>query len=235
MKVEIWSDVACPWCYIGKRRLEAALEQFPHRDEVEVVWRSYQLDPTAPPQDSRSSNERLAQKYGVSPQQAEAMHERVTRVAATEGLDYRFDRLRPANTFDAHRLIHLAKAHGLQDAMKERLMKAYFTDGLVISDPVTLIQLGEEVGLKGDDIRAMLAGDAYADDVKADQQWAVELGITGVPFFVLASKYGVSGAQPTETFVMALEKAWQESQPLVTIQGADSADAGQCDDGACVV
>jgi predicted DsbA family dithiol-disulfide isomerase len=124
MKVEIWSDVACPWCYIGKRRLEAALEQFPHRDAVEVTWHSYQLDLTAPPHDNRSSNERLAQKYGVSMEQAEAMHERVTRVAAGEGLEYRFDRLRPANTFDAHRLIHLAKAHGLQDAMKERLMKA---------------------------------------------------------------------------------------------------------------
>ena len=206
LTVEIWSDVVCPWCYVGKRRFEHALERFAHRDQVELTWRSFQLDPNAPPVRRNSSAEHLAAKYGMSVEQAERSNAQMTEQAASEGLEYHLDRTRGGNSFDAHRLIQLAADHGLQDAMKERLMRAYFTEGEAVGDRETLIRLADEVGL---DARETLNGDAYADAVNADVELAHRIGIRGVPYFVLDRRYGVSGAQPAELLLQALDKAWE--------------------------
>jgi len=214
MTVEIWSDVVCPWCYIGKRRFESALARFAHRDQVEVVWRSFELDPGALRRSPGSANDMLARKIGGSLAQAEAMHAQITALAAREGLDYRFDRAKHGNSFDAHRLIHLAAAHGLQAAAKERLLRAYFTDGLPIGDPDALATIGAEIGLPTNDVRAMLEGDAYAEEVRADERRAAAFGISGVPFYAIDERYGVSGAQEPAVFLSALERAWADSHPL---------------------
>ena len=206
MQVEIWSDVVCPWCYLGKRRFEQALTQFEHRDDVEVVWRSFELDPNAGPSSSLPPAERLAAKYGMSVEDAAASHERLTGLAAEDGLEYHLDRTRGGNTFDAHRLIQLGKAGGIQDAVKERLMRAYFTEGECIDDHETLVRLADEVGL---DARATLASDDYADAVREDEELARRIGINGVPFFVLGRRYGVSGAQTPDVLLEALEKSWE--------------------------
>lgn len=205
MTVEIWSDVVCPWCYVGKRRFEHALERFAHRDDVELTWRSFQLDPTAPPERAVSSAQHLASKYGMTIEEAERSNVQMTELAASEGLEYHLDRTRGGNSFDAHRLIQLAKAQGLQDDMKERLMRAYFTEGAAIGDMGTLVRLASDVGV---DARE-LGGEAYADAVHADEELAARIGIRGVPFFVLDRRYGVSGAQPAELLLEALEKTWR--------------------------
>ncbi len=210
MTVEIWSDVVCPWCYVGKRRLEHALERFAHRDDVQLTWRSFQLDPSAPPERKHSSAEHLASKYGMSVEQAEKTNAQMTEMAAGEGLEYHLDRTRGGNSFDAHRLIHLAAAHGHQDAMKERLMRAYFTEGEPVGDRETLVRLATEVGLAEQEARTVIQGEAYADAVHADEELAARIGIRGVPFFVLDRRYGVSGAQPAELLLDALDKAWEE-------------------------
>jgi len=201
LKVEIWSDVVCPWCYIGKRRFETAAAQFD--GEVEVTWRSFELDPHAPPVREHTATEHLAAKYGMSHEQAEASHAQMTALAAQEGLEYHFERARGGNSFDAHRLIHLATADGLQDEAMERVMRGYFTEGLPIGDREALVALAAELGLDG----SALDSDAYADAVREDEQLAQRIGIHGVPFFVLDRRYGVSGAQPAEILVQALEKA----------------------------
>jgi predicted DsbA family dithiol-disulfide isomerase len=211
LTVEIWSDIVCPWCYIGKRRFEAALEAFEHRDEVTVMWRSFELDPAAPSAVEGTATERLAAKYGMSLERAEGLHREMTERAAAEGLDFRFDLAKSANTFDAHRLIHLAATYGHQAAAKERLMRAYFTEGAAISDPETLIALMVEVGVDVDEARDVLSGDRFAEDVREDEQLAGQLGIQGVPFFVIDRRFGVSGAQPAEALVQALERAWGEA------------------------
>jgi predicted DsbA family dithiol-disulfide isomerase len=212
MKVEIWSDIACPWCYIGRRRFEKALNTFEHRDQVEVIWRSYQLDPNAPRDYSGSVNDLLVQRYGMGRKQAESTHARVTALAAQEGLDYHLERAHPVNSLDAHRLIHLAAQHHLQGEMKERLQKAYFTDGLVTSDPDTLVELAGEVGLDADETRQMLESEAFVAAVHADVQRAQALGCNGVPFFVFEDKYAISGAQPVSLFLTALERTWDEEK-----------------------
>ena len=232
LTVEIWSDVVCPWCYIGKRRFETALAQFPHRDRVKVVWRSFQLDPSAPRRVEGSVADHLARKYGRTLEQAEEMNRRVTELAAAEGLSYRLDRAQLGNTFDAHRLIHLAAARGLGDAAHERLMKAYFSEGVAIGDPESLVAVIAEIGIDPEEARAVLAGDAYAAEVEADLRRAAAFGVTGVPFFALDEKYGISGGQPAELFFGALEQAWADSHPLTLVNGA--ADAA-CEDGACAV
>jgi predicted DsbA family dithiol-disulfide isomerase len=234
MKIEIWSDIACPWCYIGRRRLEHALEKFEHRDHVEIVWRSFQLDPNAPRQYPGTVNDMLARKYGLSLPEAEARHAQITALAAAEGLDYHFERARPGNSFDAHRLVHLAAHHGLQGEMKERLQKAYFTDGLSFSDHDTLVQLAVEVGLDAEDTRRMLASDAYAAEVRTDIWQAQDIGIQGVPFFVFDDKYAVSGAQRCELFLSALERAWADSHPVLQMM-TDTQEAPTCDDDTCAV
>ena len=212
ISVEIWSDVVCPWCYIGKRRFEAALERFERADEVTVLWRSFELDPEAPVHVEGSAAERLAAKYGMSVERATDMHAQMTEMAAAEGLEFRFDRSRGGNTFDAHRLIHLAATSGHQAAAKERLMRGYFTEGEAIADPETLVRLVAEVGVDADEARDVLAGDRFADDVREDELLATRLGIQGVPFFVLDRRLGVSGAQPPEVLVGALERASVTSQ-----------------------
>jgi predicted DsbA family dithiol-disulfide isomerase len=203
--VEIWSDVACPWCYLGKRRFEAAAAEFD--GDVEVVWRSFELDPGAPRMREGSAGEHLAAKYGMSREQAEASHAQMTALAAPEGLEYHLDGTRGGNTFDAHRLIHLAAQRGVQDAATERLMRAYFTEGVAIGDREALIALAADIGLDADEARAVLEGDAYADAVRADEDLANRIGIHGVPYFVLNRRYGVSGAQPSKLLAQALETA----------------------------
>ena len=212
MKVEIWSDIACPWCYIGRRRFEKALDKFDHSDKVEVIWRSFQLDPDAPGDYPGTVNDMLVQRYGVSREQAASMNARVTALAAQEGLEYHMEWARPVNSMDAHRLLHLAYDYHLQSEMKERIQKAYFTEGLLISDVDTLVKLGVEVGLDAVEVRRMLAGNDHRADVLLEHRRAVELGSNGVPFFVFDQKYAVSGAQPAELFVTALERAWSDSQ-----------------------
>jgi predicted DsbA family dithiol-disulfide isomerase len=211
VKVEIWSDVVCPWCYIGKRRFETALGRFDHRAEVEVVYRSFELNPNAKTHDEGNLEEALARKYGVSLEQARAMNSRVVDAAAGEGLAYRFDIAKRSNTFDAHRLLQLAAAEGKQPDMKERLMAAYFTEGKAVGDRDTLVGLAEQVGLDPKRARAVLESDEFADQVRADEREASELGITGVPFFVINRRYGVSGAQPPELMLKALNAGWEDA------------------------
>jgi predicted DsbA family dithiol-disulfide isomerase len=234
VKVEIWSDVVCPWCYIGKRRFESALSEFAHRDDVEVIYRSFELDSTAQVDSGRSVTEILAEKYGVSLAQAAAMNSRVTGIAAGEGLDYHLDKARHANTVKAHRLIHLAASKGLQNEVMERVMTAYFSEGENIGDTETLARLTAETSLDADEARAVLESDAYTDAVRADERRAQMLGITGVPFFVVDERYGVSGAQPASLLLEVLDTAWTESHPLLKVTGA-SDDAGACEGDSCAL
>jgi predicted DsbA family dithiol-disulfide isomerase len=216
MHVEIWSDIACPWCYIGKRRFEAALAEFEHRDEVTVTWRSFELDPGAPAERPGDRSVHLAEKYGSSVEQAQGMQDHMTGVAAGEGLDFHFETARDGNTFDAHRVLHLAEAHGVQDAMKERLMRAYLTEGELMSDHATLERLAVEAGLPADEVRDMLASDRFAAAVREDARTAGSLGISAVPFFVVDRALGASGAQPPEAMGELLRRGW-EARPTVTV------------------
>ena len=237
MKVEIWSDVVCPWCYIGKRRFEAALGRFPHAEDVEVVWRSFELDPSAPTTGQLDLIQRLATKYGVSREEAEAMNERVTDLADDEGLAFRLDIARPGNTFDAHRLLHLAADRGMQDALKEALLAAYQTQGERISDPEVLARVAVATGLDGAEVADVLSSDAYAEAVRDDEREAQRLGVTGVPFFVFDRRYGVSGAQPSDVLLGALRQAWDECSPVQVLagsgEGAGGTDAGVCGPDGC--
>lgn len=212
LTVEIWSDVACPWCYVGKRRLEAALALFPERDAVEIVWRSFQLDPAAPSvyPPSPSYVERLAKKFGRPVSHVEQMLAQMTELARSEGLPFDFARIQGSNTFDAHRLIHLAHELGRGDAMKERLFAAHFCEGKAVGDHATLQKLAEDVGLDVDRVQALLASDLHADGVRADIAEARALGVTGVPFFLFARRYAVGGAQPKEVLLEALKRAYAD-------------------------
>ena len=207
MKIEIWSDVICPWCYIGKRRFEMALANFAQRNEVQVIWRSFELDPTAPQQHPGTLEERLAHKYGVSLQQAAVMNARVIGVAREVGLEYHLENARPGNTFDAHRLLHFAASRQMGDRATERIMHAYFSEALPVGDRAALARLSPEFGIAEKEALAMLESDAYSDAVRADEARATSFGISGVPFFVLDEKSGVSGAQPVEVFAEALQQA----------------------------
>ena len=234
MKVEIWSDVVCPWCYIGKRRFEAALADFEHAAQVELRWRSFELDPSAP--DSREATEgqaeRLARTKGIPLEQVRAMQAQITSVAASVGLDYRLDLTRPGNSFDAHRLLHLAAEHGLQDRLKERLDAATFTEGLSVSDPEALTRLAVEVGLDEHRVRQVLGSEEYAEAVRADEDQARAYGISGVPFFVIDGRYGISGAQPSDAVLAALRQAWAERSPVQVVAGGD---APACEGDDCSV
>jgi predicted DsbA family dithiol-disulfide isomerase len=198
MHVEIWSDIACPWCYVGKRRFEAALAIFEHRDDVQVTWRSFELDPGAPASREVSAAEHLSGKYGMTVEEARARQDELARMGAADGLDLQFERVQGANTFDAHRLTHLAAAHGLQDAMVERLQRAYFTEGELISDHATLVRLAVEVGLPEEEAREMLASDRFTAEVRDDERLAADIGISAVPTFVLDRRMGAAGAQAPE-------------------------------------
>jgi predicted DsbA family dithiol-disulfide isomerase len=232
MQVEIWSDVVCPWCYIGKRRFETALAGFEHREEVSVIWRSFQLDPSAPTTAQGDPLERLVAKYGMSRADAEQAQARVTANAATVGLDFHLDRARSGNTFDAHRLLHHALSAGKQQDLKERLMAGYFVDGEAIGEPKVLARLATEVGLEESTVRGVLDSDAFAAEVRQDEQEARRLGMSGVPFFVVDRTYGISGAQPSELILSTLEQAWVDSHPLtmVPVGGDDTT----CTDDSCI-
>lgn len=219
MRVDIWSDVVCPWCYVGKRRLEDALARFDHASEVEVVWRAFELNPSAPASYEGDNVDRLARKYGVSRAQAEAMNERVTRIADGEGLAFRLDIARPGNTFDAHRLLHLAADRGVQDALKEELLASYQTRGEPISDRDVLIKAAVAVGLDEHEALEVLEGDTYGDAVRADERAAQEIGVTAVPFFAFDGRYAISGAQSSDVLLELLERTWSERAPLTVLAG----------------
>jgi predicted DsbA family dithiol-disulfide isomerase len=236
MKVEVWSDIMCPFCYIGKRNYESALDKFEGRDNVEIEWHSFQLDPTIPKNIPTKENvyQWLAEKKGISYEQSAKMHERVIELARNAGLDYRFDKAIVANSFDAHRLIQLAKSKGLGDEAEEKLFRAYFTEGKDFGDHDTLISIGKDIGLAEEDIKSALVSDVYAEKVKRDIQEAAEIGIQGVPFFVFDRKYAVSGAQPPEYFQQALKQSfgeWKKANPdteLAPAEGAVCSPDGDC-------
>lgn len=205
MKVEIWSDIVCPFCYIGKRKFEIALEQFAGKEKVEIEWHSYQLDPNAR-REGENAYQSLAEKKGQSLEWSIKMHENVTQMAKSVGLEYNFDKAQVCNSFDAHRLIQFAKTKGKGDEAEERIFRAYFTEGKLISDHTTLRELATEIGLKNTDIDEVLKSDTFATEVERDCEEAYQIGVTGVPFFVFDRKYAVSGAQNPETFLEVLNK-----------------------------
>ena len=234
MRIEIWSDVVCPWCYIGKRRLEKALATFEHADDVEIVWRSFQLDPSAPTVPTETVAEALGRKYGGGPEAGRQMVDRVEAVAAEEGLLFRHHRSLRVGTVDAHRLLHLALETGgpaLQGRLKEALLAAYFVETENVADHETLLRLAAGAGLDEARVREVLDSDEYADDVETDIREAAALGATGVPFYVVDRKYGVSGAQPSEVFTQVLERAWSEAHPVLDLVGG----ADACGPDGCAI
>lgn len=238
MKVDIWSDIVCPWCAIGRARFEEALSDFPHRDEVQLQWHSFELNPAAPREYPEPLVDHLASKYGVTVEQARGMQQNMTEVAAAEGLEFHFERARSGNTFDAHRLLHHALETGgpaLQDRLKERLLRAYLSEGEPIGDADALVRLASEVGLQAHQAREVLDGERYADAVREDESQAQRYGITGVPFFVIDEKYGVSGAQPVPALRRALDTAWAEANPLTVLTPARAGSGEACADGSCSV
>jgi predicted DsbA family dithiol-disulfide isomerase len=208
MQVEIWSDIVCPWCYLGKRQFENALGSFEHRDDVDVVYRSFELDPTAPTGITTPTVELLATKYGMTTEQAADAQRQMQQRAALQGLDFQLDGLHSGNTRDAHRLLHLARAAGRQADLAERLHRAYFSEQLSVFDPSSLAELAVDAGLDPADVRRVLDGDEYDDAVTADESMAAELGVTGVPFFVIERRYAISGAQPEAAITQTLDAAW---------------------------
>jgi len=229
MRIEIWSDVVCPWCYIGKRRLERALEVFPHADSVEVVYRSFELDPTAPEVGHESVAEMLGRKYGGGDANGRRMMARVEEIAAEVGLRFDYAHATHSSTVDAHRLLHLALEQGRQPELKEAFLAAFFTRGESMGDHAVLREVAVGAGLDRARVDEVLAGEEYAGAVQADIDQAHAYGVTGVPFFVVDGRYGVSGAQPTEVFTQLLDRAWSESQPLETV----TADGGVCGPDGC--
>jgi predicted DsbA family dithiol-disulfide isomerase len=211
MNVEIWSDVMCPFCYIGKRKFEKALEQFAHKDKINIIWKSFQLDPTTVTDPNLNTIDHLTKRKGWSKEQANQTIEHVSGIAKKVGLDFHFEKAVVANSFDAHRLSHLAKKYAKQHDLEEHLFKAYFTDGKNTADHKTLTELGLAAGLAESEIAAVLNSDQYATEVNEDIEQAQQVGVQGVPFFVLDRKYAVSGAQESETFLSALTKAYEES------------------------
>lgn len=235
MKIEIWSDVVCPWCFVGKRRLEAALAEFPHRDEVEVVYRSFELDPSAPVHGHELSTGVIARKYGRSEAEMRQMQQQLIDLAAQEGLAFRLFDTVHTNTVDAHRLLHLALETGgaaLQRDLKEALLSAYFEQARNVGDHDVLAAVAVAAGLEEARVREVLASDEYADAVHADVARARAYGATGVPFFVLDGRYGISGAQPKEIFAQALQQAWADARPVLQTVGGD---ADACGPDGCAI
>ncbi|QIZ09436.1 DsbA family oxidoreductase [Priestia megaterium] len=236
MKIEVWSDYVCPFCYIGKRRLEVALDQFPHRDQVEVEFKSFELDPNSPKNIGQNIHEVLAKKYGMSVEKAKEANQGVGQQAATVGLKFNFDEMKPTNTFDAHRLAKFAKTQGKEAAVSEMLLHAYFTESKHIGDIETLADLAEAAGLNRQEVLQVLNDkEAYATDVRQDESLAQQYGVRGVPYFVINQKYAISGAQPTETFMGALQKVWEEESPTPVLQDLSTEDDVSCADGSCAI
>jgi predicted DsbA family dithiol-disulfide isomerase len=235
LRIDVWSDVVCPWCYIGKRRLEKALASFPHCDQVEVVHRAFQLDPSASKRATGKTVEHLATKYRVSVGQARAMMANVETTAAGDGLEYHLADTLSGNTFDAHRVLHLAAERGKSDAVLERLYRAYFTEAQSVFDADSLVRLAAEAGLDPDEVQRVLDGNDYADAVEQDRLEAASLGANGVPFFVAGGRYGISGAQPVELFQQVLARAWADAHPITILTSAGEAADASCADGSCAV
>ncbi len=231
MKIEIWSDFACPFCYIGKTRFEQALAAFKHKNKVDIVYKAYQLNPNAPKVMMGSADEAFAKSHNMTKEQAKERFKMFTQNAKTVGLEYRYDLIQMTNTFDAHRLAKWANTLGKEDVITSRLMKAYFTEGQNLADTKALINLAAEVGLDPKEAEKVLKNNEYSDQVTAQQQEARQLGVQGVPFFVINRKYGISGAQQTDYFTRALEQIWQEENPLQTLENQDK-DAS-CDHDEC--
>ncbi len=232
MNINIWSDIRCPFCYIGKKKFEIALEKFPHKDEVNVIWRSFQLDPKLETRTDVSAIDYISEIKGISHAQAVEMHQHVTQIAKEVGLDFNFDKSIIANSYNAHRLIQLAKTHDLGSDVEEQLFKAHFIEGKNIDDNKTLVQIGVAIGLDEKEVSEVLASDAFSKEVKQDEMQAQSIGVRGVPFFVLNDKYAVSGAQSPETFLEVLEQSWKEfeneKKTLVNIPGESCSIDGTC-------
>src|SRR5665213_2949064 len=232
MQVDIWSDVRCPFCYIGKRKFEAALNKFMHKDQVKVSWHSFELDPGLETQTGLNVYDYFVEHKGVSREQAEKLHRQVTGTAAEVGLEFNFDRAVVANSFNAHRLIQFAKTKGLGDQAEEQLFEAYFTDGKNIDAKETLIQIGDSIGLESEKVSELLSSDTYSQEVEQDELQAREIGINGVPFFIFNNQYAVSGAQPPEIFANVLDKSFEtfekENKPLIITTGETCSTDGDC-------
>jgi len=236
MKIEVWSDIMCPFCYIGKRHYEAALKKFPHADRIELVWKSYQLDPTIPEQVDPNLNavQYLASRKGISTDQVKTLHKRVEQMAAQAGLNYNLDDAAVYNSMSAHRIIQFAKTKGLADMAEETFFKAHFTENKNLGNKSALLEIGKSIGLSEVEVQEALSNDEYAYKVKQDIQEAEQIGVTGVPFFVFNRKYGVSGAQPVEVFLETLEKSfaeWEKENPiskLQVVEGPSCTPEGEC-------
>ncbi|MEH7076927.1 DsbA family oxidoreductase [Neobacillus drentensis] len=236
MKIEVWSDYVCPFCYIGKRRLEMALDQFPHKDQVEVEFKSFELDPNTPKNIGQNIHEVLAQKYGMSVEKAKEANKGVGQQAATVGLTFNFDEMKPTNTFDAHRLAKYAQTQGKEAVVSEKLLHAYFTESKHIGEFETLAEIAEASGLDRQEVLKVLNDkNAYAIDVRQDESLAQQYGVRGVPYFVINQKYAISGAQPMETFIGALQKVWEEESPKPVLQDLSTEEDVSCADGNCVI
>lgn len=238
MKIEVWSDIACPFCYIGKRRLEEALVQFPHKDQVEIEFKSFELAPTASLNSGKSIYEDLSTKYGMSIEQAKQTAKGIAQQAASVGLTFNFDEMILTNTFDAHRLIKWAKLYGKEAAITEKLFYAYFTESKDLGSIEALADIAEASGLERQEaLRVLNDKNLYTNDVRSDEGAAKQYGIRGVPYFIINQKYAISGAQPMDTFAGALQKVWEEENPASIIENlsSDSGDGGFCADGSCVV
>ncbi len=233
MKIEIWSDFACPFCYIGKKRFENALLKFAHKDKVEVIFKAYQLNPNAPKVMTGSAVESFAKGHGTTVEQAKQRFKMFTDNAATVGLTYNYDIIQMTNTLDSHRIAKWANQFGKEPAVTDRFMKAYFTEGYNLADYDTLVKLAGEVGLNEEEARKVLETNAYHEQVLAEQQESRQIGVQGVPFFVINRKYGVSGAQQEEYFAAALEQIWSEENPLETLDDQDEGAA--CTDESCSI
>ena len=233
MKVKIWSDVRCPFCYIGKKKFEAALAKFPQQEQVEIEWKSYQLDPHLKTDPNLSTLEYFMQTKGVSEEQARQMFQGATNMAAEVGLNFKLETSVTANSFMAHRLIQMAKSTVLGNEIEEALFKAHFEDAKNIDDAEVLLEVATSIGMDADEVKTMLESDDFAYDVKQDEMEARNIGVRGVPFFVFDDKYAISGAQPSETFLQTLEKAWEESKPKKTelkiTEGNSCSPEGKCD------
>lgn len=210
MRIEVWADVVCPWCFIGKRNLDAALDLFAHRDKVEVIWRSFELDPSVSPDDRRPITDVLAQKYGISVEEVLVSQARVTTLGKAAGIQFALDKTRNINSFDAHRLIQYSAKFGVQSALVDRLFVAHFSEGQLLADHDVLSQCAVDVGLDREDVQAILSSDSYSDDVRIAESTAQEIGVRGVPFYVFDRHYAVSGAQGVDVLLDVLQDAWND-------------------------
>jgi predicted DsbA family dithiol-disulfide isomerase len=233
MDLEVWSDIACSWCYVGKRRLEAALAKFDHANEINLVWRSFELDPLAPrlsiDAPFKSAAETVAETRGIPLDQASAVLQLMAEIAARDGLKFHFDRYRTANTFDGHRLLHLASEHNLQSELDEALLRGIFTNGELISDHATLRRLATDCGLPSPEVDDVLAGDRYAEAVRADERTAASFGVSGVPFFIIDRKMAVSGALPPEQLLQFLRRGWGDRSQVHAVMGGTSCGVEGCE------